>query len=268
MAFRDALIPWEQQPQEAVDIAWDNPLLRELSALWTGAVPLVEILSGQQRVGGDNPSFATYEASSAGLGQTTSVVSQFISVNFALATQMPAQSEFTFFCRSVITTIPGSESTILELNSPGGDGATINILSTGVLQGTTVRANTTVNSDAAYSVGQVVDVAYRCRDGEQTLWINGVRQSGSGTQSTNVFQSRNEFRIRSSCAITVLAGCANRAYSDADLRSLHANPWQLFAPRAIRVFVPAAGPSIPTLSAATAIDITSTSARPRVTITF
>lgn len=60
-----------------------------------------------------------------------------------------------------------------------------------------------------------------------------------------------------------------RALSAAELRSLHANPWQLLNAPARRMWgATASGPVIPTLSAATAIDITSTAARPRVTITF
>lgn len=45
------------------------------------------------------------------------------------------------------------------------------------------------------------------------------------------------------------------------------NPWQLFTPeRRVSYFFPASG--IPTLSAATAVSITSTTATPRVTVTF
>ncbi len=49
----------------------------------------------------------------------------------------------------------------------------------------------------------------------------------------------------------------------------HTNPWQLFAPR--RIYIPtatAAGYTHPTLSLATATEITATSFKPRVTYTF
>lgn len=60
-----------------------------------------------------------------------------------------------------------------------------------------------------------------------------------------------------------------RAIPDALAASLSANPWQLFAPQPI--YIPtaaAAGYTHPTLSLATATEITATSFKPRVTYTF
>lgn len=55
--------------------------------------------------------------------------------------------------------------------------------------------------------------------------------------------------------------------SDPIARSLSANPWQLFGPVTRRIYLPSAA-GIPTLSAASVIDILATSARPRVTVTY
>ncbi len=57
----------------------------------------------------------------------------------------------------------------------------------------------------------------------------------------------------------------NRYVVEGEARAFCANPWQLFAPR--RILVPAAT-GIPVLSAATVTSITSTTATPRVTVTF
>ena len=64
-------------------------------------------------------------------------------------------------------------------------------------------------------------------------------------------------------------GIWDRALSDGEIMSLYVNPWQLFAPR--RIYIPtatAAGYTHPTLSLATATEITATSFKPRVTYTF
>ena len=56
--------------------------------------------------------------------------------------------------------------------------------------------------------------------------------------------------------------------SDVEHATVAQNPWQLFAPR--RIYIPtasAAGYTHPTLSLATATEITSTTARGRVTAT-
>lgn len=59
----------------------------------------------------------------------------------------------------------------------------------------------------------------------------------------------------------------DRAIGKEALVELTLNPWQLFATRRRSIIVPAST-GIPVLSSATAIDITSSSARPRVTVTF
>lgn len=65
----------------------------------------------------------------------------------------------------------------------------------------------------------------------------------------------------------LLCGIAHRCVGDAEFTAISRNPWSLIAPR--RVFAPA-GPGfvVPVLSAPGATDITSSSARPRVSITF
>ena len=58
-----------------------------------------------------------------------------------------------------------------------------------------------------------------------------------------------------------------RALLDAEIAEVNDNPWQLFAPQKA-TFFSLPGTSGPVLSAPTVTDITSTSVRPRVTITY
>jgi hypothetical protein len=59
----------------------------------------------------------------------------------------------------------------------------------------------------------------------------------------------------------------SRKLTDNEIAEIAENPWQLFAPR--RIFFPMSAPTgIPVLSGATVFDITATTARPRVTVTF
>jgi hypothetical protein len=57
----------------------------------------------------------------------------------------------------------------------------------------------------------------------------------------------------------------NRALTAAEIASLNANPWQLFAPRRIYIPTAAAAAGAPTITALSAIGITATSAQPRIT---
>ena len=56
--------------------------------------------------------------------------------------------------------------------------------------------------------------------------------------------------------------------SAAEIKSLSDNPWQIFKSQSRRIWVVGASPVIPTLSAATVINITSTTATPQCVLTF
>jgi hypothetical protein len=65
-----------------------------------------------------------------------------------------------------------------------------------------------------------------------------------------------------------LVGSVNRALSAAEVASLSNNPWQIFQPTPRRLWVVGASSGIPTLSAAAAINLTSTTATPQCVLTF
>lgn len=60
----------------------------------------------------------------------------------------------------------------------------------------------------------------------------------------------------------------DRALDDGEIQALYEAPFQFLEPRRRRVWALAVASGIPTLSAATAINITDTTATPRVTVTF
>lgn len=86
---------------------------------------------------------------------------------------------------------------------------------------------------------------------------------------STVFQvgtdQENNGPLNGACGLVPIWG---RALSEQELHSFTLNPWQLFEPR--RIFVPmfVASSGVPVLSAATAFNVTATTAQPRVTITF
>jgi hypothetical protein len=53
--------------------------------------------------------------------------------------------------------------------------------------------------------------------------------------------------------------------SSAVVKSISRNPWKLFEPRRIYIPTPAAAASAPTITALSAVNITATSAQPRIT---
>jgi hypothetical protein len=93
---------------------------------------------------------------------------------------------------------------------------------------------------------------------------SGTLLGGDGTVSVgqsgiNSFYADHEF---------YLVGSVNRALSSAEAASLSANPWQIFKAKPRRLWVADVDKKIPVLSAATAVNITSTTATPQCVLTF
>ena len=104
-----------------------------------------------------------------------------------------------------------------------------------------------------------------------STYLNGTATSygwGNGTQIYQIGYNVGAAAISSSdrCELFVATDSFPAATI---LASVTANPWQLFAPQQIIIPTPAAaGYTHPTLSLATATEITATGFKPRVTYTF
>lgn len=110
-----------------------------------------------------------------------------------------------------------------------------------------------------------------------------VRQS-NGTSGTGVVSSLANFFYASGAGVSFAVGngsnftagahttpvalYAQAAWTDAQVQSFLENPFQLFRPLRPILYSFPSGSTAPTLSAATVIDVGTTSARPRVTVTF
>lgn len=112
--------------------------------------------------------------------------------------------------------------------------------------------------------------------GVSTLYVNGVAVATTrallipptNTVPLQIGGDTNGAAPRYAMSGPVLdARIYSRCLTASEVKEMYDNPWQLFAPR--RIWVPQANISgVPTLSAATLINITSTNATPRVTLTF
>jgi hypothetical protein len=128
--------------------------------------------------------------------------------------------------------------------------------------------------------------AWRSGQGPQ-LWVgtygdgdNNIRMYLDGAQVGVAAQTGNIQRVTSallrSCFWSggtpnfalITAGVLPRRMSAAEVARLGRSPWQLFAPEPRRLWVPSAAPATPVLSAATALNITTTTADLRVTVTI
>ena len=110
------------------------------------------------------------------------------------------------------------------------------------------------------------------------VWVNGTPQSlamVTNNAINSLFGNQTLFLFSRAGASLFGAGRMQNLVlrpgvlaNDALARDEFLNPWALFAPRQIIIPTAAAGATAPTISALSAINITATSAQPRITYTF
>lgn len=230
---------WDRQPQEYADINWANPLTNGMVSAWHGGDPSVEQISKRLRFGGDNPSLMAIRPTEFGGSQGTSVASDNISSDFRCTRTTQPASEFTMACLFRIRNLPAGNRNIVTFGNQSGEGAFITVTTTGLIRGSTIRANTTVDSNTTYAAGSWIFAIYTAREGAFNLWVNGVKQTASNTGTLSSFQARDFFSIRSSDAETVFFVPWNRALSDSEVSMVFAEPWRIYERREL-VISPAA----------------------------
>jgi hypothetical protein len=254
--------PWTRQPQTVVKGRTDG-IGAGLVAYGTGAVDNDwEAVNGPTRTVGQNGIGRTFVSASSQYVKRNLVLSQPLTV-FALVKLA------TLNANQGYVSIGGSDQRHLLYSSNtatwffSGSGGTYGQAAGGIL-----------TAGLWYSlVGRAQSSTSR------QVFINGIQR---GTDTTAVSPTASSlcvagaswssgapqagFYLNGDMAVW---GVWNRALTDGEIMSLYVNPWQLFAPR--RIYIPtatAAGYTHPTLSAATATEITATSFKPSVTYTF
>lgn len=114
-------------------------------------------------------------------------------------------------------------------------------------------------------------IAINHSSGSQEFWFNGaLAATGSVAETPQISNASNSFEdAQGANGAIYLAAFYNRRLTPNEIISVSAYPWQLFFRLPRRILVPgAAGATAPTLSAATYATLTSTTVRPRVTVTF
>jgi len=256
---------WKRQPQGPQRIDWGNPLAAGLEHAVINNGTKIDSVTGNRPTSGSNGSFGsdlgirainngadTYETrtksgTSQGLGQTSTVFLLCARLGTA-STSTPAYNQSGVINFITIGTDGNFSATYVDstfVSNVAGAGLE-NAIPLGVVTGVTARFNPSVGVDLFKGKQNVKsNAAY-----SPLVWnFKTIGSSGNSSVAN---------------ALTLVWG---RALEDAEIAALNDNPWQLFAPQRAAFFsLPAA--SGPVLSLPTVIDITSTSVRPRVTITI
>lgn len=264
---------WRRQPQGPVAVDWGNPLAR--GAVWgisnlPAFRPFLSRDSSAAAVGG-----------SAGLGITSGLSGIKFLDNSAYfewpdtGLPMGSSPRSVLFVQFFTDAASGGSFTFAGLNWGSVNNAFGINFKSGASDVYNWGSDVTFSSSLIATNKQLSTVVTHTGSAA-SYWLNGT---SLGSQSQNLNTVSDGFvrlgKVQNGSVFTATAGeivalavVWNYALPVGIAAALSENPWQLFrAPRPIIYSLPG-GATIPTLSAATAIDVGSTSARPRVTITI
>jgi hypothetical protein len=256
------------QPQVPIWVNWGHPLSRGLEGAWNGVTPHLELISRRLWFANSNGNLMSQHVSREGRVMSTSVSSPNISYTFKNEAPINTASPFTIICRFRIKSF--ADRAVFGFNNISGEGASIDILTTGRVRGSTIRANTIVESDAIYTAGDWVTVAYTAGEGAFNLWVNGVKQNNANTGSLSSFQARDNTSVCPSDTELLFGYNYSRVLADLEIRELTRNPWQILTKTSYPLFAPTgdSGVLIPDLTSPGVIDIAANSAKPELNVQY
>ena len=263
-------LPWDSQPQDAVELDWGNPLAVGVRAADIPAIgpylrigaPTLNPTSKGIAFKGDGSSQAFYRdipgSVAASDGQTVMALVMGAQSTDRRCYGLADASSYIFFIGSSASTATKMR---LWYRAPNTD---------------------IVGSDTSATVfedGVPHLAVMRFQNGVLDSFVDGIPDSsvsGSPAGTSAALQVGISGLVRASsgaayAATNVVLGVFwGRALTDAEIRQVSADPWQLFAPRQIWIPTTAAASFNPTLSLPTYVpgSLTSSAFRPRVTATW
>jgi hypothetical protein len=257
---------WKRQPQGPVQIDWSHPLASSLTAAVT-PIRLQEMVSGRPltlsaplSVGKQGVAFEFIDAAPRSVDYNVASAAtppQFTVA--AVAINRVSSGGRTFVWCSFKDAPTGTM--ILCYEAGGGR---LELVRGGVI---TLSGGSNVPTNTPTVIG--------ARWGDATsvqILLNGrVNTTHAHNATTSAFSANRQIGRRGgfNASNALISGVFewNRALSNSEWASFSENPWQIFAPLR-QTFFSLPGTTGPVLSLPTVIDITSTSVRPRVTITI
>lgn len=278
--------PRTSQPQQAVgvDPSWRSLVPDAIVQSNNGFSALGRPLT---RVGTTTRVSTTGGMATRHLASGTNIERVRFSVRLGLASGTLPVSLVVVFRTTTTTT----DRTIAALGSDSGEpGNTLFAITTGVSSASALRAivgnssgNASIESaaidinDGAVHTAIVSFAGFTLSSNPVDLYLDGRRVASTVISDTGVSNEYTWIVAGGSRRTTDLAGAdcdvlavypILRYLPESDACNLSRNPWQLFAPEPRRLWVPSAAPATPVLSAATALNITTTSVDLRVTVTI
>lgn len=225
------------QPQGRVRVDFSNPLADRMTFAWTASNGFFESVAGDARNYAVNGNLVVNGVrSSRGVVQNTSVNGSVI-WGMRGRTVNNISNQFTTGCAFQVRDLSADNPDVFSVTNFGTAFNKIG-LSASKVQASTTAANTTVSSDNTVAVGDWVYVVYVLQNNNFQLYINGIKQSSTGSGSLiTAAQNYNYVEINASRVNLLTAFVSTRTWSQAEVTSWNNNPWQIFMPTGV-VFLP------------------------------
>ena len=246
-----------QQPQQPVGIDWGNPLTRALAFAWNAESPRIEVSKGIQADTNNTSRIASVKgvAAKSTAGQTNIEWNrEFISTSngagtgdctmVVIADPVNAGAEQHIFAQKNDAGGSPFNQVAMLANSNGGGGLSgaFCLLVYSASGGNAVAVSASANLDGNFHVWAGVRRGtniFLYRDGRQIATASAA--GGAITQSParrTAIGSRGNGTTAGYDRSATFAASFNRALSDAEIKSLSDNPWQIFQPVNRPIFVP------------------------------
>lgn len=234
---------WTQQPQGSIDIDWGNPITRSLKFAFLGGEYVESVSKKQATVTGftKKPTAAGMGYVQTGTGSVAYAISPLTGGACTLVSKFyfkPSASMYTECVAQILLT--GDTSRVglyANLDQTGSIASGSIALLVRINAANTVRAAMSSVSEGWHTV-----VAVWGGGSTISLWLDGkpatVTHSNAGTVSS-FFAAGQVVRTFGNGAHdnpVVFGAGINRAVSEAEARSLSANPYQIFVPRTTYLF--------------------------------
>lgn len=276
---------WTRQPGSATGLDKSSPLARGLTGFINAGPGLKgDLVSGQPAWGVTGAQIATPDGYSIG-NATAGTNGVYWDRSSNTATRGPSALYAAgpiMSAAAVLTPLAYDSDVGVFGSSAGSDGWFIRSrFSNGTIQATLNDGSIRVvhSSPGKLLLGKRNVIVMTCDGATLSLYSNGeilgtVAVGGTGIAYDASFSqvqlggAAQPFGAVGFSGVPHLGVVWNRCLPANEVAALASNPWRLFAPNVVRYTVSASGLLVPVLSAATVTAITTTTAKPRVTITF
>lgn len=241
--------PWTRQPQVSVGVDWGNSLARGLALVHTQSLGYVNLADGRALTPVGSPqiiatvqgvAISTTRAAASGVTVGTDAKynpPEITLLSVATQTSITAATSGILLSRDDNTL---GRAFVLDIHANSAWGVRYYVNGGGTPGTNELREGVTATAGRRYvaAVTHAASVAKLFVDGKLVNSSSSFATKNSATGNTQISRRTFAANTDSLTGTQALSLLWSRALSDAEIKSISANPWQIFAPLQRRIWVP------------------------------